>query len=132
MYSRMRAMQGTPSNLRKGMPAQIIPLPQAVEDCGRGTQEQKEWRRKKPIEGKATGAVEDSHIDVNGARTLIITWPIHITPPAIRPGSKDHELQPGRSRLERQTREPPSGYANQRNEADVLGPPAARGGKDIE
>ncbi|KAH9360134.1 hypothetical protein HPB48_016303 [Haemaphysalis longicornis] len=114
------------------MPTIIFPPRQAVEDSGRGTQERKEWRRKKPIEGEATDAVEDFYIDVNGARTLIITRPLHIPPPTIRPEGKEHELQSGRSRLQRQTREPPSGQANQRNEADVLGPPAARGGKDIE
>ncbi|KAH9378977.1 hypothetical protein HPB48_021118 [Haemaphysalis longicornis] len=114
------------------MPTQILPPRQAIEDFGRGTQERKEWRRTKPNEGKATGAVEDFHIDVNDMRTLSITWLLYVLPPAIHPESKEHKLQPGRSHLERQTREPPSGQANQRNEADVLGPPAARGGKDFE
>ncbi|KAH9378957.1 hypothetical protein HPB48_011298 [Haemaphysalis longicornis] len=89
MYSRMCALQGVQSNLRKLMPTQILQPRQAIEDCRRGTQERKEWRRKKPIEGKATGAVEDFHIDVNDARTLIVTSPLYIPPPAIRPKARN-------------------------------------------
>ncbi|KAH9384896.1 hypothetical protein HPB48_026926 [Haemaphysalis longicornis] len=133
MFSRMWAMQGVPSNLRKAMPTQFFrpDKPSKIADGEHKNEKNGEGRSQSRGRQKVrlrSGPCNDERprvgdVDVDNRRhrrrgrsSLQGRFTSRRRQSAWK--ARKQQLQKGRSHLERPTMKPPSGQANQRNEAE--------------